>query len=71
VTRKPPDTMWIGGIKHKLVVFQITESDELGRPLVMRILKDEESVHLEGGEKFMTGYVRAHMIEGKSRKGEA
>lgn len=69
--RKPPDATWIAGKKHKHVVFQITEVDELGRPLLMRLLRDEESVHLEGGEKFMTAYVPAHMVEGKSRKGDA
>jgi hypothetical protein len=65
----------IDGAKYRAIVLQVAERDELGRPLLVRILGEQESVRIQGGEEFFIVYAE----EGKGlasrrepvRKGEA
>lgn len=41
-------------------VFLIVESDEKG-PKILRMLADNEEVDLDGGEEFMTAYIKPNM----------
>jgi len=49
---------WIqtGGEKFISTVLQVIEKDELGRPKTFRLLRDDETVNLEGGEQFFVVY---------------
>lgn len=44
------------GVKFYPVVLQVTETDESGAPRVFRLLRDDESVSIEGGEEFFVVY---------------
>lgn len=39
---------------HRLVLMKILERDLFGRPMTMRVLYDEETTKLNGGEEFAT-----------------
>lgn len=52
-----PGTKTVRGEVYVAAVFQILTKDALGRPKDTRMVHEEETVHLEGGEEFMVGYV--------------
>lgn len=49
-------TRTISGKVYKLVVFKVLEKDGEG-PRVFRLLRDDETTSIGGGEEFWTGYV--------------
>lgn len=51
--------------KYKLTAFKILTKDAAGVPLTCRLVKDDETIDISGGEEFMTGYVPAHMLKGE------
>ena len=52
-----PRTKTVRGQIYNASVFQILTKDALGRPKDTRMIHEEETVNLEGGEEFMVGYV--------------
>lgn len=52
-----PRTKTVRGDIYMAAVFQILSKDSLGRPKDMKMIHDEETVTLEGGEEFMVSYV--------------
>lgn len=48
----------VRGERYKPAVFQIMTKDAFGRPKNVTMVHDEESVHLDGGEEFMVGFVK-------------
>ncbi len=61
--RKLPATVAICGEKHAATVLQVVESDEDGTPRVLRLLRDDERVNLQGGEQFWVVYAPAAMTK--------
>lgn len=55
--RNLPRTKTVRGDVYVACVFQILSKDEFGRPKDTKMIHDEETVHLEGGEEFMVGYM--------------
>ncbi len=53
-----------GGPKYKLCLFKIESNNVRGVPEVCRLVEDEQTVTLEGGERFMTAYLPVEMLEG-------
>jgi hypothetical protein len=64
--RNIPRTKTVRGEVYVACMFQILSKDALGRPKDTKMLHDEESVHLEGGEEFMIGYVLKTFTEAKT-----
>lgn len=60
-----PEVVFLGPpkhrIEHKLTVFIIEEKDADGIPTRLRMLRDDESVDVQEGMEFMTGYVQVQM----------
>jgi len=54
--KRPTVIQLPGGVKFHAVVLQVIERDEGGAPRTFRVLRDNESVHLEGGEEFFVVY---------------
>ena len=52
--KKPqlPGKIRLHGELYQATVLQLVEADEDGTPRVLRVLRDHEAVHLEGGERF-------------------
>ncbi len=48
---------------YRATVLQITERDPDGTPRAFRLLRDDESVHLQGGEAFEVVFARADLQE--------
>lgn len=48
----------VRGERYVPAVFQIMSKDEFGRPKNCTMVHEEESVHLDGGEEFMVGFVK-------------
>jgi hypothetical protein len=55
--RNLPRTKTVRGEVYVAAVFQILSKDDLGRPKDTKMIHEEETVHLEGGEEFMVGFV--------------
>ncbi len=53
---KPTTIQLPHGVKFHAVVLQVVEEDPDGSPRTFRLLRDDESVKLEGGEKFWVVY---------------
>ncbi|HWV39788.1 MAG TPA: hypothetical protein VN033_15060 [Vulgatibacter sp.] len=47
----------VEGQAYELRVLQVLEKNEFGKPTVVKILRDEDSVRLEDGEEFVTAFV--------------
>jgi len=67
-----PDLIFVGPVgegkqklRYKQVVFQILQKNPNGTPLTCRLIQDKQTVHLEGGEEFMTAYIPQIMLEKK------
>jgi hypothetical protein len=62
-----PEVVFLGPpqrrIGHRLVVFRILQKDESGIPTLCMMMKDKDTVNIEGGEEFMTGYVQEVMFK--------
>lgn len=54
--KKPSCIQLPNNVKFYPVVLQVVEKDEDGSPRMMRLLKDTESVKIEGGEEFWIVY---------------
>ena len=54
--RKPPATMHVAVRRYRALVLKVEERDPDGTPRVCRLLRDDESTHLEGGEHFWIVY---------------
>jgi len=54
-----PKGITVEGDAYNLRVLQVLEKNEFGKPSVVRILRDEDTVHLKGGEEFVTAFVHA------------
>lgn len=50
--KKKPGAIIVNGERYPATVLQAIEHDEDGTPRTFRLLHDDESVHLDGGEKF-------------------
>ena len=55
--RNLPRTKTVRGDVYVASVFQILSEDTLGRPKDLKMIHEEETVHIEGGEKFLVSYV--------------
>jgi len=55
--RNIPRTKTVRGDVYVASVFQILSEDALGRPKDLKMIHEEETVHLDGGEKFLVSYV--------------
>ena len=55
--KKPETSLTINGVHHSVIVILITKRDAHGRPAEGRMVYDEDVVHLQGGESFMTAFV--------------
>lgn len=51
-----PKTKTVRGDVYVACVFQILTKDAFGRPKDTRMIHEEETVHIEGGEEFMVSY---------------
>lgn len=67
-----PEVMFVGPPKHreayKLVVMKVEEKDEYGIPRKLTILFDNESIKIDGGEEFITGYIMEVMTKPESER---
>lgn len=61
--RSHPKIKNVRGEVYAVTVFQILSKDEFGRPKDTKMIHSEESVHLNGGEEFMVGYVLQSFTE--------
>jgi len=55
--RNLPRTKTVRGEVYVAAVFQILSKDAFGRPKDTKMIHDEETVNIEGGEEFMVGFV--------------
>lgn len=62
---KKQDTAKFKGEIYKIVVMHITKKTADGRPREARMVYDDETVDLEGGEEFMTVFVPAVLLKKK------
>lgn len=60
---RPTKIQLPGGLKFHAVVLQTVERDEDGSPRLFRLLRDDESVHLEGGEEFWVVYGHEALVK--------
>jgi hypothetical protein len=51
------------GKVHDLALFRILDRDAQGRPKGLELIYDENIVHIEGGEEFMTGFLPREMVK--------
>jgi hypothetical protein len=56
----------INGVEHHLVVMKVTDHDAKGRPSAAVIGYDDTTFKLEGGEEFITAWVRVESTASKS-----
>lgn len=66
-------TKTIKGELYKLVVLHVLERDASGVPFKVRIMTDDDKIHLKGGEEFITAFVHAKSLEprGTQKKADA
>lgn len=68
---KMPDVVFIGPTKRRAkfsyVVFQVLSRDAKGIVRDLKLIQPHETVELEGGEDFMTGYIPHHMTKPDSK----
>ena len=57
----------VRGEKYAIVVLHVLKKDEFDRPLECRILYDEETIQIKGGEEFVTVAMPAHMTTPKTK----
>jgi mRNA-degrading endonuclease HigB of HigAB toxin-antitoxin module len=50
----------VGGEKYTLVVLQVLERDEFGRPSQVKVGYDDTVFNIQGNEQFVTAYIHAH-----------
>lgn len=60
-----PPRVRIAGEWHRVAVFQVLTRDPNGRPLTLRLLRDDETVRIKGGEEFILPYVLEDLLNGK------
>lgn len=60
----------INGEQYVVIVLKITEEDGFGRPQKADILHDDQTVNIQGGEKFITALVKERLVE-RQTKGTA
>lgn len=61
--KKKPGAIVINGERWPVAVLVVTEFDPDGSPRAFRLLRDDESVHIEGGENFWTVYAPPNMTK--------
>jgi hypothetical protein len=63
---KPPERIMVADKFYKLSVLMIHSKNSDGSPGLCKLIPDDQTVHLAGGEEFMTCYVPEVMFqEGK------
>ena len=62
---KKPITIRIGGQVYRALTMLVEEEDAARRPVKLRVIGDEETVHLKGGEKFLIVYVVDTVLRGR------
>jgi hypothetical protein len=67
---KAPYRKYIGNEHYTLTVFKVTKKFPNGTPRVCERVPEEGTVHLEGGEEFMTAYIPDVMLKPKERQNE-
>jgi len=58
-----PGAIDVAGERHVATVLHVIERDEQGRPTTCRILRDDESIKIEGGEQFLVVYALASSLD--------
>lgn len=65
--RQMPDIVFVGPPqarqKFKYVVFKVDRRGDGEIPRKLTLVLDHETIDLQGGEEFMTGYIPAHMLK--------
>lgn len=56
------ENVYPNGERYKLVVGLIHSKDEKGRPKLITLIHDEQTINLAGGEEFVTLYLPAKML---------
>lgn len=54
--------VFVRGEEYLPLVLLVTARDPLGRPHECRVVHEEQSVHLEGGEEFLIVFVNAKVL---------
>ena len=58
----PTKTLKLEGERYVCVVVQVVSKDQLGRPKGLMVIHEEETVHLTGGEEFLTVFAKADCV---------
>ena len=58
--------VYANGERHDLVVLEVLDRDEKGRPKRCRIVYDDTAVPIVEGQEFVTAYVHHSATEGRS-----
>jgi hypothetical protein len=61
---RAPDGVSIAGEEYKLLVALVHSKDKKGRPKLLSVLYDEQSIDLAGGEEFITFYALRRVMRG-------
>lgn len=65
--RKRPSVIQVaGGVKFHAAVLHVIEKHPDGTPKIVEVMKDDDSIHLEGGEEFWVVYGPQRMITRRS-----
>jgi hypothetical protein len=48
--------------RYKLTILRILEVDKDGVPKLLSLVREDDTVHLQKGDSFMTAYVPARMV---------
>ena len=69
-----PSTVFIGPNEFRMafkhVLFKVLSRDENGAPYLCRLINEKEQIDLQGGEEFITGYLKDAVIN-KPKKQDA
>lgn len=59
--KKLPQTITVGGVRWHSAVMRVVEKDEMGRPLLLRVVRPKESISLSEDKEanvFIVPYVK-------------
>lgn len=62
---KKPPRITVGGERWNATVMRVVQRDELGRPLLLRVVRDDETVELsedENANHFIIPYVKEGVL---------
>ena len=66
MAKRPTMIQVAGGKKFYAAVLQVIEKHPDGTPKICSVMKDDESVHIDGGEEFWVVYGPKEMITRRS-----